>query len=97
MTTRPRPEPCWISSSSPNTLDPDTVDDSFWAGNVEQIAERLAAFAALGFRTFTIEELAPFDRETLERLIGEVEAAHRARLTTPRHAALMSDPRSATR
>jgi alkanesulfonate monooxygenase SsuD/methylene tetrahydromethanopterin reductase-like flavin-dependent oxidoreductase (luciferase family) len=56
-----------------NTLDPDTVDDSFWAGNVEQIAERLAAFAALGFRTFTIEELAPFDRETLERLIGEVK------------------------
>ena len=37
------------------------------------IAERLAAFAALGFRTFTIEELAPFDRESLERLIGEVK------------------------
>ena len=56
-----------------NTLDPDTADDSFWAGTVEEIAERLAAFAALGFRTFTIEELAPFDRETLERLIGEVK------------------------
>jgi len=37
----------------------------------QRIAERLAAFADLGFTTFTIEELAPFDRETLERLIGE--------------------------
>jgi alkanesulfonate monooxygenase SsuD/methylene tetrahydromethanopterin reductase-like flavin-dependent oxidoreductase (luciferase family) len=55
-----------------NTLDP-TPDHSFWAGTVEGIAERLAAFVDLGFRTFTIEELAPYDRETLERLIGEVK------------------------
>jgi alkanesulfonate monooxygenase SsuD/methylene tetrahydromethanopterin reductase-like flavin-dependent oxidoreductase (luciferase family) len=56
-----------------NFVDPDWPDDSFWAGTVEQVAERLGAFAALGFRTFTIEELAPFDRETIERLIGEVK------------------------
>jgi alkanesulfonate monooxygenase SsuD/methylene tetrahydromethanopterin reductase-like flavin-dependent oxidoreductase (luciferase family) len=55
-----------------NTLDPRTPDESFWAGTVEEIAERLAAFVDLGFRTFTIEEVAPFDQETLERLIGEV-------------------------
>jgi hypothetical protein len=40
---------------------------------VDGIAERLASFVDLGFRTFTIEELAPFDRETIERLIGEVK------------------------
>lgn len=56
-----------------NFVDPGWPDDSFWAGTVEQIAERLGAFAALGFRAFTIEELAPFDRETIERLIGEVK------------------------
>ena len=56
-----------------NTLDPATAGPSFWAGTVETIAERLAAFAAAGFHGFTIEELAPFDDETLERLIGEVK------------------------
>ena len=56
-----------------NTLDPATAAESFWSGTVEGIAERLAEFVALGFETFTIEELAPFDRETLERLIGEVK------------------------
>ena len=56
-----------------NAFAPGPEEESFWAGTVEDIAERLAAFVALGFRTFTIEELAPFDRETLERLIGEVK------------------------
>jgi alkanesulfonate monooxygenase SsuD/methylene tetrahydromethanopterin reductase-like flavin-dependent oxidoreductase (luciferase family) len=56
-----------------NTMDPDADDPSLWAGTVEGIAERLAAFRDLGFRTFTIEELGPYDRETLERLIGEVK------------------------
>jgi len=56
-----------------NTIDRATAGESFWAGTVEGIAERLAEFVAQGFETFTIEELAPFDRETLERLIGEVK------------------------
>jgi alkanesulfonate monooxygenase SsuD/methylene tetrahydromethanopterin reductase-like flavin-dependent oxidoreductase (luciferase family) len=56
-----------------NTLGPGAADQSFWAGTVEGIAERLAAFADLGFTRFTIEEMAPFDRETLLRLIGEVK------------------------
>ena len=56
-----------------NTLDPATAGPSFWAGTVETIAERMAAFVAAGFHGFTIEELAPFDDETLERLIGEVK------------------------
>jgi alkanesulfonate monooxygenase SsuD/methylene tetrahydromethanopterin reductase-like flavin-dependent oxidoreductase (luciferase family) len=56
-----------------NTMDPTADDATLWAGTVEGIAERLTAFRDLGFRTFTIEQLAPFDRETLERLIGEVK------------------------
>ena len=40
---------------------------------VETIAERMAAFADAGFEGFTIEEMAPFDEETLVRLIGEVK------------------------
>jgi alkanesulfonate monooxygenase SsuD/methylene tetrahydromethanopterin reductase-like flavin-dependent oxidoreductase (luciferase family) len=56
-----------------NAFAPGPEDESFWAGTVDDIAERLADFVDLGFRTFTIEELAPFDRETFERLIGEVK------------------------
>jgi len=56
-----------------NTLDPAAADESFWAGTIETVAERLAAFVEAGFSGFTIEQLAPFDQETLERLIKEVK------------------------
>jgi alkanesulfonate monooxygenase SsuD/methylene tetrahydromethanopterin reductase-like flavin-dependent oxidoreductase (luciferase family) len=56
-----------------NTLPPASADASFWAGTPEEIAERLGGFVAAGFTGFTIEELAPFDDETLGRLIGEVK------------------------
>ncbi len=55
-----------------NHVGPELANEGFWAGSVQEIAERAASFAALGFRTFTFEVLAPFDYETLERLIGEV-------------------------
>ena len=56
-----------------NTLDPRDPRPRFWAGTVESIAERLAGFVDAGFHGFTIEEMAPFDDETLVRLIGEVK------------------------
>ena len=56
-----------------NTLGPASADASFWAGTVETVAERMAAFADAGFGGFTIEEMAPFDDETLVRLISEVK------------------------
>jgi alkanesulfonate monooxygenase SsuD/methylene tetrahydromethanopterin reductase-like flavin-dependent oxidoreductase (luciferase family) len=56
-----------------NSLGPDSADAGFWAGTIDTIAERMAAFADAGFQGFTIEEMAPFDDETLERLIGEVK------------------------
>jgi alkanesulfonate monooxygenase SsuD/methylene tetrahydromethanopterin reductase-like flavin-dependent oxidoreductase (luciferase family) len=47
-------------------------DDTFWNGTPEQLAERLAPYIELGFRTVISEQPAPYDSETLERLIGEV-------------------------
>jgi alkanesulfonate monooxygenase SsuD/methylene tetrahydromethanopterin reductase-like flavin-dependent oxidoreductase (luciferase family) len=47
-------------------------DDTFWNGTSEQLAEKLAPYVALGFRTVISEQPAPYDAETFERLIGEV-------------------------
>ena len=48
-------------------------DDTFWNGTPEQLAERLAPYVELGFRTVLTEQPAPYDVETLERLIGQVK------------------------
>jgi alkanesulfonate monooxygenase SsuD/methylene tetrahydromethanopterin reductase-like flavin-dependent oxidoreductase (luciferase family) len=48
-------------------------DDTFWNGTAEELAERLAPYVELGFRTVISEQPAPYDTETLERLIGEVK------------------------
>jgi alkanesulfonate monooxygenase SsuD/methylene tetrahydromethanopterin reductase-like flavin-dependent oxidoreductase (luciferase family) len=48
-------------------------DDTFWNGTPEQLVERLAPYVELGFRTVISEQPAPYDTETLERLVGEVK------------------------
>ncbi len=48
-------------------------DNTFWNGTPQQLAERLAPYVELGFRTVLSEQPAPYDVETLERLIGEVK------------------------
>jgi alkanesulfonate monooxygenase SsuD/methylene tetrahydromethanopterin reductase-like flavin-dependent oxidoreductase (luciferase family) len=48
------------------------TDDTFWNGTPEQLAERLAPYLELGFVTVITEQPAPYDTETLERLIGQV-------------------------
>ncbi len=48
-------------------------DDTFWNGTPEQLAEQLAPYVELGFHTAITEQPAPFDTETLERLIGQVK------------------------
>ena len=48
-------------------------DDTFWNGTPEEIAERIAPYVELGFRTIISEVPAPYDIETLERLIGQVK------------------------
>lgn len=52
----------------------DVADDStFWNGTAEQLAEKLAPYIEAGFVTVISEQPAPYDQETLERLIGEVK------------------------
>jgi alkanesulfonate monooxygenase SsuD/methylene tetrahydromethanopterin reductase-like flavin-dependent oxidoreductase (luciferase family) len=48
-------------------------DSTFWNGTAEQLAEKLAPYVELGFHTVISEQPAPYDQETLERLIGEVK------------------------
>ncbi len=48
-------------------------DETFWNGTPEQLAERLAPYLELGFTTAITEQPAPYDTETLERLIGQVK------------------------
>lgn len=47
--------------------------DTFWDGNVEQVAEKIRRYTAVGFSTVIVELPAPYDVETIERLIGEVK------------------------
>ena len=47
-------------------------DTTFWNGTSDQLAERLAPYVRLGFRTVISEQPAPYDTESIERLIGEV-------------------------
>jgi alkanesulfonate monooxygenase SsuD/methylene tetrahydromethanopterin reductase-like flavin-dependent oxidoreductase (luciferase family) len=44
-----------------------------WVGSPEQVAERMAAYAALGFTTVTCSLGPPYDEETITRLIREVK------------------------
>jgi alkanesulfonate monooxygenase SsuD/methylene tetrahydromethanopterin reductase-like flavin-dependent oxidoreductase (luciferase family) len=48
-------------------------DDTFWNGTPEQLAEKLAPYVELGFETVISEQPAPYDTETIERLIGQVK------------------------
>jgi alkanesulfonate monooxygenase SsuD/methylene tetrahydromethanopterin reductase-like flavin-dependent oxidoreductase (luciferase family) len=48
-------------------------DDTFWNGTPEQLAEHLAPYVELGFRSVISEQPAPYDAESLERFIGEVK------------------------
>jgi alkanesulfonate monooxygenase SsuD/methylene tetrahydromethanopterin reductase-like flavin-dependent oxidoreductase (luciferase family) len=50
-------------------------DVSFWTGSPEQIVETILSYQAVGFHTFIVELAAPYDEETIDRLIGEVKPA----------------------
>lgn len=51
---------------------PDPAADP-WVGPPEAIAERMQPFIDLGFRHFIVDLPSPYDRETIERWIGEVK------------------------
>jgi len=64
----------WKSAMAHNKTPLERVenDSTFWNGTAEQLADRLRPYVELGFRTVISEQPAPYDTETLERLIGEV-------------------------
>jgi alkanesulfonate monooxygenase SsuD/methylene tetrahydromethanopterin reductase-like flavin-dependent oxidoreductase (luciferase family) len=47
--------------------------DTLWLGTPEQIAATIRDRVAVGFSTIIVEMPAPYDVETIERLIGEVK------------------------
>jgi alkanesulfonate monooxygenase SsuD/methylene tetrahydromethanopterin reductase-like flavin-dependent oxidoreductase (luciferase family) len=52
---------------------PDVADDhTFWTGTPERIAETMIAYRRVGFHTFLVESPAPYDEETMERLMSDV-------------------------
>jgi hypothetical protein len=44
-----------------------------WWGSPNEIAERLAPYVEVGFQHIVGDVPAPFDNETIERLVGEVK------------------------
>ena len=47
-------------------------DSAIWLGSPAELAELIAGYRAVGFGTVIAEIPAPYDRETIERLAGEV-------------------------
>jgi alkanesulfonate monooxygenase SsuD/methylene tetrahydromethanopterin reductase-like flavin-dependent oxidoreductase (luciferase family) len=64
-------ERAWLSFLDANRTDPSRAQP--WLGSVAQIAERILAYREVGFETVNVEVPAPYDEETIERLIGEVK------------------------
>lgn len=50
-------------------------DETFWLGTAAEIIERMLAYREVGFHTLLAEMPAPYDRETMETLIGVVAPA----------------------
>lgn len=53
-------------------LDDVRNDPSFWVGTPHRVAETIEELRSLGFQTVIAEMPAPYDDETIERLIGEI-------------------------
>jgi len=68
-------ERVWRDAMAYNRTPMANVEDdvTFWNGTPEQIAERMAPFVELGFHTFITEQPAPYDAETIDRLMREVK------------------------
>jgi len=64
-------ERAWLSFLEANRTDPSRAEP--WLGTVDQIADRIIAYRGAGFETVNVEVPAPYDEETIERLIGEVK------------------------
>lgn len=61
----------WRHRIEANHAVPEEIRNA-WVGPPAMLAERMRRYASIGFRHFIVELPAPFDEETLDRLIGEV-------------------------
>jgi len=52
---------------------PDPASPYHWVGTVDELAERILAYKALGFTTLTCSFGPPYDEETMTRLMREVK------------------------
>jgi hypothetical protein len=50
-------------------------DDTFWVGTADEMTERLLAYREVGFNTVLVEMPAPYDRETMNKLVEVVRPA----------------------
>ncbi len=55
------------------TAPPDPASAYHWVGSVEELADRILAYKALGFTTVTCSFSPPYDEETMTRLVREVK------------------------
>ncbi len=62
----------WAALSQANHMDYEEGVDT-WLGTPQQIADRIGAFRAAGFDAVMVWLPAPYDFETIQRLIGEVK------------------------
>jgi alkanesulfonate monooxygenase SsuD/methylene tetrahydromethanopterin reductase-like flavin-dependent oxidoreductase (luciferase family) len=61
------------AAAAHNRMDFSAPDGHPWWGGPAEIAERLAPYVELGFQHIVGDVPAPYDRETIERLVGEVK------------------------
>jgi alkanesulfonate monooxygenase SsuD/methylene tetrahydromethanopterin reductase-like flavin-dependent oxidoreductase (luciferase family) len=68
-------ERVWAAQMAHNRTPREDWDgpDILWLGTVEQIAAQIRERVEVGFETVIVELPAPYDVETIERLIGEVK------------------------
>jgi alkanesulfonate monooxygenase SsuD/methylene tetrahydromethanopterin reductase-like flavin-dependent oxidoreductase (luciferase family) len=65
----------WAEQMAFNRTPRDEWDgpDTLWVGGVDVLAEHIRGYVEVGFETVIVEMPAPYDVETIERLIGEVK------------------------
>jgi alkanesulfonate monooxygenase SsuD/methylene tetrahydromethanopterin reductase-like flavin-dependent oxidoreductase (luciferase family) len=50
-------------------------DETFWVGTADEMTDRLLAYREVGFNTVLVEMPAPYDRETMDKLVDVVRPA----------------------
>jgi hypothetical protein len=72
---RAEAERVWAGQMAHNKTPRERWDssDTLWLGPPQQIADEILARREFGFETAIVELPAPYDTETIERLMGEVK------------------------